>query len=168
MLAGHPGKERTLSAARRNYFWPSMRKDIDAYVSRCIKCAQYKGAVPKPAPILEYPPPEQPWDIVAIDLLQLPISRQGSKYLLVAVDHFSRYVVLAPPENKTADAIAHALIANLFCPFTTPRTLISDNGAEFRNVLLAEICKQFSVKQTFITAYHPSSNGLVERANRKV
>ncbi len=46
--------------------------------------------------------------------------------------------------------------------------LLSDNGAEFRNALLAEICKQFNIKQTFTVTYHPSSNGLVERANRKI
>ena len=167
-VAGHPGKERTLIAARKKYYWATMKVDIDAHISKCVKCAQNKGTVPKPAPILQYPPPEGPWDVVAIDLLQLPASRQGSRYLLVCVDHFSRFVVLAPLQNKTAGAVAHALITHLFCPYSTPRVLLSDNGAEFRNALLDEICQQFNIKQTFTVTYHPSSNGLVERANRKV
>ncbi len=96
VLAGHPGNERTLLAACRKHYWPTMRIDIDAYLARCVKCAQHKGTVPKPAPILEYPPPERPWDVVPIDLLQLPPSHQSLKYLLVCVDHLSRYVVLAP------------------------------------------------------------------------
>ncbi len=145
-----------------------MRIDIDAYIARCVKCAQHKGTVPKLAPILEYPPPERPWDVVAIDLLQLPASHQGSKYLLVCVDHLSRYVVLAPLKDKTAGAVAHALITNMFCPYSTPRVLLSDNGTEFCNALLEKICKQFNIKQTFTVTYHPASNGLVERANRKV
>ncbi len=78
VLAGHPGKERILLAARKKYYWPTMRIDIDACVAGCVKCAQHKGTVPKSAPILEYPPPEWPWDVVAIDLLQLPASHQGS------------------------------------------------------------------------------------------
>ena len=167
-VAGHPGKERTLAAARVKYYWPTMRLDIDAYVDQCAKCAQHKGTVPKPAPILEYPPPTRQWDVVGIDLLQLPTSRQGSKYLLVCVDHFSRYVVLAPLKDKTASAIAHALICKLFNVYQTPRVLLSDNGAEFRNALLHEICSQYNIAQTFITTYHPASNGLVERANRKI
>ncbi len=101
-----------------------MRIDIDAYVTRCIKCAQHKGTVPKPAPILEYRPPERPWDVVAIDLLQLTASHQRSKYLLVCVDHLARYVVLAPLKDKIAGAVAHALITNLFCPHSTPRVLL--------------------------------------------
>ncbi len=131
VLAGHPGEERTLLAARRKYYWPIMRIDIDVHVARCVNCAQHKGTVPQPSPILEYLPPEQPWDVVAIDLLQLPASHQGSKYLLVCVDHLSRYVVLAALKDKTAGAVAHALITNLFCPYSTPRVLLSDNGTSF-------------------------------------
>ena len=78
VIAGHPGKERTLSAARRKYYWPTMRVDIDAYIDKCVECAQHKGNLPKPALIVEYPPPEQPWNVVAMDLLQLLPSHQGS------------------------------------------------------------------------------------------
>ncbi len=159
ILAGHPGRERTLIAARKKFSWPTMKIDITDHVSKCVQCAQHKGTVPKPAPILQYPPPAGPWDVVAIDLLQLPASNHGSRYLLVCVDHFSRFVNLGPLQNKTAEPVAHALISNLFCPYSTPRVLLSDNGTEFRNALLEEICKQFNIKQTFTVTYHPSSNG---------
>ncbi len=58
VIRGHPGRERTLTAARAVYFYPTMRVNIDAYVDKCVKCAQHKGKVPRPAPILEYPPPK--------------------------------------------------------------------------------------------------------------
>ncbi len=103
----------------------------------------HKGTVPRPAPILEYPPPDRPWDVVLIDLLQLPTSHQGSRYLLVCVDHL--YVVLATVKDKSAQSIAHSLIPHLICTYSTPRVLLSDNGTEFRNQLLAEICKLFGI-----------------------
>ncbi len=78
VVAGHPGRERTLAAARAVYFWPTMRVDTDTYVERCVKCVQHKGTVSRPAPILEYPPPDRPWDVVSIDLLQLPVSHHDS------------------------------------------------------------------------------------------
>ncbi len=62
-----------------------MKIYISDHVSKCVQCAQHKGTVPKPAPVLQYPPPAEPWDVVAIDLLQLPASNQGSRYLLVCV-----------------------------------------------------------------------------------
>ncbi len=45
---------------------------------------------------------------------------------------------------------------------------MSDNGAEFRNAVVSEICSQFEIKQTFTAVFHPASNDLVERANRKI
>ncbi len=71
VIAGHPGKDRTLTAARAQYFWPTMRLDTDEHVAKCVKCAQFKGISSGPAPILEYPPPNRPWDVVSIDFLQL-------------------------------------------------------------------------------------------------
>ncbi len=62
--------------------------------------------------------------------------------------------------------MAHALVSHLICPYTTPRVLLSDNGTEFKNQILHDICTQFNIKRTFITALHPASNGLVERTNR--
>ncbi len=168
VIAGYPGRERTLTAVRKSYFWPTMRTDVEAHVSKYNECAQHKGTVPRPAPILEYPPPNRPWDVVSIDLLQLPASYQGSKYLLVCVDHLSRYVVLVPLKDESAKSVAHALITHLFCPHSAPRVLLSDNGAEFLNTLLEEISQQSGVKQCFTVNYHPASNGLVERTNRKI
>ncbi len=71
-------------------------------------------------------------------------------------------MVLGLLKDKTAGAVAHALITNLFCPYSTPRVLFSENGTEFRNALLEEICKQFNIKQMFTVTYHPASNGPVE------
>ncbi len=40
-IAGHPGKEHTLTAAQAQYFWPTMRLYNDEHVAKCVKCAQY-------------------------------------------------------------------------------------------------------------------------------
>ncbi len=74
--AGHPGRDRTLAAARRAYFRPRMRVDVEDYVGRCVTQARHKGIPAGPAPMLEYPPPTLPWDVFSIDLLQLPKSHQ--------------------------------------------------------------------------------------------
>ncbi len=70
--------------------------------------------------------------------------------------------------NKSATTVAHALVSHLICPYTTPRVLLSDNGAEFKNQILQNIYTQFNIQQTFITTHNPASNGLVERTNRKI
>ncbi len=163
-------------------YWPR-KKDCHAVCGSRVLCtggaelsawhggslSPGKGTHISSGPIdLEYPPPDGPWDVVSIDLLQLPTSHQGSRYHLVCKDHLSRYVALAPVRDNSAKSIAHALLAHLMCPFSTPRLLLNDNGTEFRNQLLEEICKQFGIKQCFTVRYHPASKGLVERANRKI
>ncbi len=92
-------------------------------------------------------------------LLQIPRSFQGSGYILVCVDHSSRFVVLAPLRDKSAATVVQSLVSHLIFPYTTPRVLLTDNGTEFKNQVLADICAQYGVTQTFITAHHPASNG---------
>ncbi len=145
-----------------------MSKDIHSYIDKCHTCAVNKGSAGKPVKILSYPTPLDSWDTLATDLLKFPTSGEGHQYPLVAIDHFSCYSILVPLKNKTATTVATALIDNVFCPFNTPKTLVSDNGTEFNNSILSEICKQFDIKKTNIVAYHPASNGLVERHNRKI
>ncbi len=55
-----------------------------------------------------------------------------------------------------------------FTPFTTPRVLVGDNGAEYRNALVAEISAPFPITQTLTAAYLPASSGSVESANKMV
>ncbi len=163
----HPGRDRTLTVAWSKYYWPTMRIDIEKQVSCCLSCAQTKSTTTT-APILEYPLPAGPFDVVGLDRLQLPRNSRGSGYILVCVNHFSRIVFLASLRDKSAATVAHALVSHLICPYTTPRVFLTDNGTYFKNQALADICVEYGVKQTFITAHHTASNGLVERTNRKI
>ncbi len=88
-ISGHPGRDKTLTIARKKYYKPTLRSHVESCVTRCITCAQHKGVVKGPAPILQYPLPEAPWDVVSIHLLQLPQSHHGSRYILVYVDNLT-------------------------------------------------------------------------------
>ncbi len=152
--------------ARGTYYWPIMRLDIDKHIAQCLSYAEIKGTT-QTAPSLEYPLPAGPFDVVGIDIFQLPRSIQGFIYVLICVDHFSRFTVLALLPNKFATTVAHAIVPHLICPYTTPRALLSDNGTKFKNQVLRNICTQFHIQQTFIKSHHPPSNGLVESTNKK-
>ena len=57
--SGHPGYQKTIATARKQYFWPSMKKYIAEYISRCMKCQQVKVehqhpiGLLQPLPVLE-------------------------------------------------------------------------------------------------------------------
>ncbi len=113
------------------------------------------------------PSPRELWDTIAIDLLILPLTSEGHQYLLVVIDHFSRVSVLVPLKNKSPKTVAEALVDEVLCKFNTPRVLLSDNGTEFNNQTLQEICRQFEFRKCNTVTYHPASCCWVERQNRK-
>ncbi len=149
------------------YYWPKMRLDIIQYIDNCTTCAENYGSGSRPVPIQSYPIPNLPWDTVAIDLLTLPLTTDGHRYLLVAIDHF-RFSVLVPLKDKQAKSVARALIDEVFCKYKTPKVLLSDNGTEFNNQILDAICAEYAIKKCNVMAYHPASNGMAERQNRKI
>ncbi len=157
--AGHPGKERRLHQSRLSYYWPRMRLDIHEHIDVCQSCAEHNPVPLRKASILSYPVPNAPWDVVAIDILKLPRTESGKEYLLVMMDHFSRFCILLPLPDKSAKTVARAIVDEFICKFTSPHSLLSDSGGEFNNAILEEICKIFNIKKCNITPYHPAPNG---------
>ena len=86
----------------------------------------------------------------------------------IAIDYFGRFCILQPMANKKAETVASVIYSRIIADFTTPRTIITDNGPEFNNRVLEELCKLFHVKKVNVQAYHPQSNGVVERLHSKI
>ncbi len=101
--------------ARAKYYLPTLRFDIEKHIAQCLSCAEMKRTT-KTAPGVEYPLPARPFNVLSIEIPQLPRSHQSSFYVLVCVNHFSRFTVLAPLPNKSAMTVAHALVSHLICP----------------------------------------------------
>ena len=59
---------------------------------------------------------------VAVDVLQVPVSSTGNRYLLVLQDYFTKWAEDIPMPNQTAECIAGILI-DLFSPFGIPGIL---------------------------------------------
>ncbi len=79
--------------------------------------------------MVQYAVPGAPWKAVNIELLQLPQSQYGWRYLLACVDSFDS--VLAPLIGKTAARVAHALVIHVMCPLSSTLILLNTNGTEF-------------------------------------
>ncbi len=108
-----------VTAAHSKDYWPAKSIDMEKHVSCCLSCAQTKDTTTM-APMLKCPLPAGPFDVVGLDFFQLPRNSQGSGYILVCVNHFSWFDVLAPLRNKSAATVAHALVSYLISPYMTP------------------------------------------------
>ncbi len=116
--------------------------------------------------MLNYLIPEKPWERIHLDTLEVPLSQNGFKYLLVIIDYFSRFCILEPIQNKKAETISTTIFENVIYPYTTPKTIITDNGPEFNNAILAEICRIFNIKKINVHAYKPELwKDLIEKSS---
>ncbi len=119
--------------------------------------------------MLSYPIREKPWDRINFDTLEMPLSENGFKYLLVIIDYFSRFCNLQPIQNKKAETVATTIFQKKLFFHTQPqKSIITDSDPEFNNTILAEICSISNIKKLNVHNYKPESNGVVERLNRKV
>ena len=105
--------------------------------------------------------------IIAVDILgPLPKSAVGNSYILVVGDYFTRWMEAYDIKNQEAATVAQKLVDEIFCRFSTPEQLHSDQGSQFESQLISEICKIMNINKSHTTPYHPQGDGLVERFNR--
>ena len=104
--------------------------------------------------------------IVAVDILgPLPESDAGNSYLLVVGEYFTHWMEVFPIPNQEVVTVVRTLVDKYFCRFGLPEHLHSDQGKQFESDLLKEVCRVLWITKSRTTAYHPQSDGLVERYN---
>ncbi|KAL5471624.1 hypothetical protein EMCRGX_G029761 [Ephydatia muelleri] len=96
----------------------------------------------------------------------LPETKDGNRYVLVASDYFTRWVEVYAIPNQEAVTVAEKLVNEMFCRFSPPEQLHSDQGRQFESKLIGEVCKLLHIKKSRTTPYHPQCNGMGERFNR--
>ena len=107
------------------------------------------------------------WDRVAIDLLDMSVTTvKGNRYVLVMVDWFSRRTEEFLLPDKTGLAVADTFFQHIVCRFGMPMVIHSDQGREFENKVMQELCLLCGSHKTRTTPYHPENDGLVEHFNR--
>jgi hypothetical protein len=98
-----------------------------------------------------------------------PLPRSsGFSYLFTVIDRTTRWPEAIPLTSVTAADCAAALLQGWIQRFGVPDTITSDRGPQFTSSLWAALCSLLSIKHTQTTAYHPQSNGLVERFHRRL
>lgn len=70
--------------------------------------------------------------------------------------------------NQEAKTVAHKLLDEMFCRFSLPEKLHSDQGRQCESRLIEELCNLLQISKSCTTLYHLRGDGLVERANRTV
>ncbi len=163
---GHQGVERTMSLVGDRFFWPKMQGEIEYFVTKCCTCLkQKKPSKETRAPLMNIVT-THPFELVSIDFLHLDKSKGGYEYILVIVDHFTRFVQAYATTLKSAKTVAERIFNDYALKFGFPNRIHHDQGAEFENQLLSQLKRNCGMAGSRTTPYHPQGNGQVERFDR--
>uniref|UniRef100_A0A2N9GFI7 Uncharacterized protein n=1 Tax=Fagus sylvatica TaxID=28930 RepID=A0A2N9GFI7_FAGSY len=117
---------------KAGYYWPSMQTDVNRFVQHCDKCQRFANLLHSPPEVLV--PMTAPWPFAqwGLDIMgPFPIGRRQLKFLVVAIDYFTKWVEAEPLATITEKSIQSFVWKAVICKFGIPRVLVSDNGKQF-------------------------------------
>ena len=154
----HPGITKIKMLARSYIWWPGIDSDIQRKVQGCHTC-QSNRPVPAKAPLHFWEFPQKPW-------CHLHIDHAGpflGKYFFVLIDTYSKWLEVHIVNSTSSEVTIQKLQQN-FSIHGLPEQIVSDNGPAFTSHEFKEYMKQCGIHHIRSSPYHPSSNGLAERA----
>ncbi|KAL2078785.1 hypothetical protein ACEWY4_026470 [Coilia grayii] len=122
----------------------------------------------KPAPLSPIKVTANPFDHLLIDCVgPLRRSSSGSEYLLTVMCQTTRYPAASPLRSIRAKSIVKAL-SQFISVFGIPKVIQSDQGFNFSSRIFAEVLRLLRVKHNLSSAYHPQSQGALERFHQSL
>ena len=140
-----------------------MIRDITEWARTCLPCqwskvGRYNRNVPAHIPV-----PGTRFSYVHIDIVgPLPTSKDF-RYILTMIDRFTHWPEAVIIKDITADVIVRAFISTWISRYGAPVTITTDRGSQFESALFQAMLNLIGCERIRTTAYHPASNGMIER-----
>lgn len=156
----HFGRFKTINKIRDRYYWPSMNQSIAEYVRNCEVCkiTKAKNQILTP-PAGKFVEAIRPWRVVATDICGPFVpSKSGNRFLLVAVDVFSKFAVLKAVRNETAKAVTEFIKNDVVLKFACPEIIVSDNGVQYKSILFKGFIETKGIQMWYTANYFAQGN----------
>ncbi|KAI1304424.1 Transposon Ty3-G Gag-Pol polyprotein [Halotydeus destructor] len=167
-FSGHLGVFKTYEKVRQRYWIPNLKNMVKSYIKTCRSCQILKSTNAKAAGMMGFlERGKSAFDVISIDTAgPLPRSKKLNEYLLVITCRLTKYVIIKPVRQHTAQTVANFILKDIILVHGPPRLLISDSGTEFVNKVIASLLTTLGVIHRRTPAYHPMANGQTECYNR--
>ena len=166
VMSGHfsgPGIYKTML---RQWWWEHMYQDIINYTHNCPQCAIASGVGRRQSLPMKSIPVDHPFQIVSIDIMELPLAASGNKYAIVFQDLFTKWPMVYAAPDQMVTRLAKILVNEIVPMFGVPEALLSDRGTNLLSCLIQDVYKLLRMKKLKTTAHHPQCNDMVERFTR--
>uniref|UniRef100_A0A1X7T4R5 Integrase catalytic domain-containing protein n=1 Tax=Amphimedon queenslandica TaxID=400682 RepID=A0A1X7T4R5_AMPQE len=107
----------------------------------------------------------RPFQIFGVDILELPVTQRGNRYVIVFQDFLTKWPMVFPAPDQKANRIARLVAEEILPLFGVPECLLSDRGTNLLANVMKELCTFLGIQKLITTAYHPQCNGMIERLN---
>ena len=150
---------------RRRYHWPTMRRDVKAWVRQCKACQlgdirrRHAHGLYRPRSTVEK------HRCFAIDFYGMATAANGDDTILTCVDMASRRCYLISQKGRGAEQTAFNLWKFVICAVGYPDTWISDSAREFTGGVFAALSKLCRATQKLTEGYSARANGVCERVH---
>ena len=124
----------------------------------------HRKSQPDKAPLLNIEA-SQPLELIHLDYLKIEPSKGNIENVLVITDHFTRYAQAFSSKTQTALATAKLLWNNFILHYGFPLKIITDQGRNFEDELIENLCQLAGVQKLRTSPYHPQTNGQCECFN---
>ena len=165
-MAGHFSGPRLYKALAHRWWWQGMYSDCLRHAKSCPQCVVVGGTVRVRKPPLQPIPVDRLFQIVGVDVMELPVTARGNRYVVVFQDFLSKFPLVFAVPNQKSLRLTRLLVEEVVPLVGVPEALLSDRGRNLLSHLMLEVCSLLGVKKLNTTAYHPQCDGMVERFNR--
>jgi len=165
----HPAARATRRLISSRFVWRGMSRDVAEWCKDCQSCARGKVTRHVHSPVQPIAIPDRRFSHIHVDLVgPLPPSAEGFTHILTIIDRSTRWAEAVPMRSTTAVDCANSVIAAWVSRFGVPDVVTSDRGPQFTSAVWAVLCDKLNILHLQTTAYHPQSNGMVERFHRQL
>ena len=163
----HPGIDSSVRRIAEEFYWPSLKHDVKAFVKKCTSCNRAKSNK-KLVNTGEFRVPDRRFSHVMVDIVGPLPDSYGHKYILTAICRTTRFLRCIPLREATSEAAASGFLHQWLSLFGVPSVVTSDNGASFTANLWKDIMSKLHIEVKYSALYRPQSIGILERQHRSI